>query len=160
MSRIPPINRHPFTSPNAGRSTALSSESCEETAGGGAKSRARQLRKRATPPEQLLWYSLRLLKPLGLHFRRQAPIGPYFPDFACHRSKIVVELDGSQHAEGAAVEYDMQRTAYLNSRGYRVLRFWNSDVLENRDGVVEIIIATAKSSHPTGVGGDRVVRSP
>jgi very-short-patch-repair endonuclease len=102
------------------------------------------LRKAATPPEQLLWYSLRLLKPLGLHFRRQPPIGPYFPDFACHRSKIVVELDGSQHAEGAAVEYDANRTAYLNSRGYRVLRFWNSDVLENRDGVVEIILAAAK----------------
>jgi very-short-patch-repair endonuclease len=106
------------------------------------------LRKSATPPEQLLWYSLRLLKPLGLHFRRQPPIGPYFPDFVCHRSKLVVELDGSQHAEGAAVEYDAQRTAYLNSRGYHVLRFWNGDVLENRDGVVEIILAAAKFPPP------------
>jgi very-short-patch-repair endonuclease len=106
------------------------------------------LRKNATPPEQLLWYALRVLKPLGLHFRRQPPIGPYFPDFACHRSKIVVELDGSQHSKDAAVKYDTKRTAYLNLRGYRVLRFWNSDVLENRDGVVEIIVETAKIPPP------------
>lgn len=85
------------------------------------------------------------LKPLGLHFRRQPSIGPYFPDFACHRSKIVVELDGSQHSVGEAVQYDAKRTAYLNSRGYRVLRFWNGDVLKNRDGVVEIILAAART---------------
>jgi len=102
----------------------------------------------------LLWYSLRVLKPLGLHFRRQAPIGRYFPDFVCHRSKLVVELDGSQHANGEIVRYDKERTAYLNSRGYRVLRFWNSDVTENRDGVVEIIIAAAKSPPPRPASGD------
>jgi very-short-patch-repair endonuclease len=115
---------------------------------GGPIGRARYLRKNATEAERLLWYSLRLLKPLGLHFRRQAPIGRYFPDFVCHRSKVVVELDGSQHAKGEVVRYDRDRTAYLNSRGYRVLRFWNSDVIENRDGVVEIIIAAAKSPPP------------
>jgi very-short-patch-repair endonuclease len=152
MGRIPPINRRPFTSPNAGRSPALSSEACEEAAGGGT-ARARKLRKNPTDAEQRMWYALRLLKPLGMHFRRQPPIGPYFPDFACHRSKLVVELDGSQHAEDAAVQYDAQRTAFLNSRGYRVLRFWNSDVLENRDCVVEIIITAAKPPHPPGFAG-------
>src|SRR5213080_4870918 len=98
---IPPINRRPFTSPNAGRSPALSGDSCEEVAGGGPIARARSLRKNATEAEQRLWYALRLLKPLGMHFRRQVPLGPYFPDFVCHRSKIIVELDGSQHADYA-----------------------------------------------------------
>jgi very-short-patch-repair endonuclease len=88
-----------------------------------------------------------------MHFRRQAPVGRYFPDFVCHRSKLVVELDGSQHAEDPAVQYDAQRNEFLNSRGYRVLRFWNSDVVENREGVVEIIIAAAKEPHPPGFAG-------
>jgi very-short-patch-repair endonuclease len=104
--------------------------------GWGPISRARRLRKNATEPEQLLWYALRTPRPQGLHFRRQAPVGKYFPDFVCHRSKVVVELDGSQHSEDAAVEYDATRTAFLNSRGYRVLRFWNGDVLKNRDAVI------------------------
>jgi very-short-patch-repair endonuclease len=122
----------------------MSSASCEEAAGGGPVGRARTLRNQSTDAEQRLWYALRLLKPHGMHFRRQAPLGPYFPDFVCHRSKLVVELDGSQHADDDVVQYDARRTAFLNSRGYTVLRFWNSDVLENHDGVVEIILATAK----------------
>jgi len=148
MGRLPPINRQPRTSPNVGRSRDLSSKSCEETAGGGPIVRARQLRKSATTAEQRLWYALRLLKPLGIHFRRQAPIGPYFPDFVCHRSKIVVELDGSQHAEEAAIEYDIARTKFLNSEGHRVLRFWNSQILEDHDGVIDDIVAVAKSPPP------------
>ncbi|MBV9550215.1 MAG: endonuclease domain-containing protein [Alphaproteobacteria bacterium] len=144
MGRLPPINRRPFTSPNAGRSPPLSSESCEEVAGGGPIARARWLRKNPTEAERRLWHALRLLKPLGLHFRRQPPIGPYFADFACHRSRLVVELDGSQHTESAAIEYDARRTAYLNRRGYRVLRFWNSEILSGGDRIVEIIIAAAR----------------
>lgn len=151
MGGIPPINRRPFTSPTAGRgcpaldagSPALSAEAREETAGGGI-ARARKLRKNATEAEQRLWYALRLLKPLGMHFRRQAPIGQYFPDFVCHRSKIVVELDGSQHADGAVVKYDAQRTAFLNSRGYTVLRFWNCEVMVECDRVVDRIVAAAR----------------
>ena len=122
----------------------MGSVSCKEAAGGGRVARARELRKKPTDAEQRLWYALRKLKPFGLHFRRQAPVGHYFPDFVCHRSKLIIELDGSQHAEAAAVVYDAERTSFLNSRGYRVLRFWNSDVLGNRDGVVEIITAAAK----------------
>jgi very-short-patch-repair endonuclease len=67
---------------------------------------------------------------------------------------MVVELDGSQHAEDAVVQYDSERTAFLTSRGYRVLRFWNSDVLENLDGVVEIIIAAAKPPTRPAAPGD------
>lgn len=145
MGRVPPIDRRPFTSPNAGRSPALSSESCEEVAGGGPIARARALRKRPTEAEHRLWFALRLLKREGLHFRRQAPIGPYFPDFACHRSKIVVELDGSQHADNAIVQYDATRTAFRNWRGYRVLRFWNSEVIDNCDAVIDIIAHTAEN---------------
>lgn len=148
MGRIPPINRRPFTSPNVGRSPGLSSERCEETAGGGPIAQARRLRKSATEAEQRLWYALRLLKPLGMHFRRQAPIGPYFPDFVCHRSKIVVEVDGSQHAEKTAVEHDAIRTKFLNSEGYRVLRFWNLQILEDHEGVIDDIVAAAKSPPP------------
>ncbi len=149
MGRLPPINRRPFTSPHAGRSPALSSDSCEETAGGGAIARARRLRRNATEAERELWISLRQLKHAGLHFRRQPPIGAYFPDFACHRSKLVVELDGSQHAEAQAAQYDSERTAFLVSRGYRVLRFWNSDVLRNCEGVVEAIVTAAREPPPT-----------
>jgi len=148
MGRLPPINRRPFTSPNVGRSPPLSSESCEEAAGGGPLARARTLRQNLAEAEQRLWYVLRRLKSVGMHFRRQAPIGPYFADFTCHRSKIVVELDGSQHADGSAIQYDAARTAHLNAQGYRVLRFWNSQILEDHRGVLESIMAAAKSPPP------------
>ena len=101
----------------------MSNECCEVAAGGGPIARARAMRRNATDAEERLWYALQILKPFGLHFGRQAPIGPYFPDFACHRSKMVIELDGSQHVDENAALYDAQRTSYLNSRGYRALPF-------------------------------------
>ena len=78
--------------------------------------------------------------------RRQATIGPYFADFACHTHRIVIEIDGGQHADSAA---DLVRTTYLNNQGYRVLRFWNNDVLSNIDGVIEIIINALQAAPPT-----------
>jgi very-short-patch-repair endonuclease len=119
-----------------------------------ADTRAKYLRKNTTEAERILWISLRLLKHQGLHFRRQAPIGRCTVDFACHGAKLVVELDGPQHADPAQTEHDATRTAFLNSRGYRVLRFWNVDVIKNRDGVVDAIFAAAASPHP-----ERVPRS-
>jgi very-short-patch-repair endonuclease len=86
------------------------------------------------------------LKPLGLHFRRQAPIGIYIADFAWHAGKLIVELDGSQHAD-ARVSYDAKPTDWLQSQGYRVLRFWNNDVLKSPRSVGEAILAASK--HPT-----------
>jgi very-short-patch-repair endonuclease len=78
--------------------------------------------------------------PVGsTHFRRQATIGPYFTDFACHRCKIVIELDGSQHAETENAAADAKRTKFLEAHGYRVLRFWNNDVLWNIEGVMTMI---------------------
>jgi hypothetical protein len=75
------------------------------------------------------------------HFRRQATIGPYFADFACHERRLVIEVDGSQHNQLKNVARDAERSAYLRSQGYRILRFWNNDVLKNIDSVMEVTFA-------------------
>ena len=98
---------------------------------------ARSLRTNATGAERLLWQRLRLLKSEGYHVRRQAPIAGYVADFACHSARLIIELDGGQHGEATA--YDAQRTTILNCHGYRVLRFWNSEVFEALEGVVDRI---------------------
>jgi len=134
MGKLPRINRNAFTVTAQGRITA------DVSTGVGMVLRARVLRKRPTEAEHRLWRALRLLKPLGLHFRRQVPIGRYVADFACHRAKIVVELDGTQHGEPDAIRQDAERTAFLNGRGYRVLRFWNGDVLAGCDDVVDAVL--------------------
>ncbi|MGN6124507.1 MAG: endonuclease domain-containing protein [Sphingomonas oligoaromativorans] len=97
-------------------------------------SKARALRTDATAEERLLWARLRHIRP---RFTRQLPLGGYIVDFACRTARIAVELDGSQHLNSIA--YDAQRTAFLESLGWRVLRFWNSDVRANPDGVAEAI---------------------
>jgi very-short-patch-repair endonuclease len=99
--------------------------------------RARQLRQDATDAEQRLWSALRDRRLSGYRFRRQYPIGRYIADFACTRHRLIVEADGSQHADSDA---DRARTAWLEGQGWRVLRFWNNDVLANTDGVVETIL--------------------
>jgi very-short-patch-repair endonuclease len=109
---------------------------------------ARTLRANATDAERILWSSLRLLKHQGFHFRRQAPFGRFVVDFACHDAKLIVEVDGSQHGLEENVLRDDRRTDYLNSRGYRVLRFWNFEVRRNLNGVVGAIVEAAKSPHP------------
>ncbi len=98
---------------------------------------ARQLRNNATSPERILWSQLRVLKTEGRHFRRQVPIDRFIADFACHYPKVVVELDGGQH--GDAMAYDEARTQVLKGHGFNVLRFWNSDVFEALEGVVDRI---------------------
>ena len=98
---------------------------------------ARSLRSDATPAERILWQRLRLLKAEGRHVRRQVPIAGFVADFACHSAKLVVELDGGQH--GDAVAHDRQRSAVLAQQGYKVLRFWNNEVFEALEGVVDRI---------------------
>jgi very-short-patch-repair endonuclease len=98
---------------------------------------ARELRKNATPAERILWQQLKLLKSEGRHFRRQVSIDKFVADFACHYPKVVVELDGGQHGEAAM--YDEARTVVLWAHGYTVLRFWNNDVFESLEGVVDRI---------------------
>ena len=85
-----------------------------------------------TDAERKLWLYLRQRQLDGFHFRKQCPIGPYIADFACLRAKLIIEVDGSQHADSV---HDTARDAWLAARGYRVLRFWNNDVLQNMDGV-------------------------
>jgi very-short-patch-repair endonuclease len=94
-----------------------------------------------TDAERKLWWHLRQLPMEGSHFRRQATIGPYFVDFACHEKKLVVEVDGSQHGEPDRSAKDSQRTAFLNANGYRVVRFWNNEVLKETRSVMEAIYA-------------------
>jgi very-short-patch-repair endonuclease len=98
---------------------------------------ARTLRQNATDPERLLWGRLRRRQLNGFRFRRQRPIGPYVCDFVCLHAFVIVELDGSQHVDQTA--YDARRDAYLRSNGFRVLRFWNGDVLTRIDVVLETI---------------------
>jgi very-short-patch-repair endonuclease len=98
---------------------------------------ARELRREMTDAEKRLWSRLRG-RQLGNHkFRRQAQINPYIVDFCCLRQKLVIEVDGGQHAE--MMQEDAERTAHIEARGYRVLRFWNNDVMRNTDGVVDTI---------------------
>jgi very-short-patch-repair endonuclease len=109
---------------------------------------ARKLRANATDAERILWAALRNFKRGGLHFRRQSRIGSYIVDFACRKARLVVELDGSRHGEADALSYDEERTAFLNRRGYRVIRFWNHEVIKDRTRVVDAIAHVAQSPHP------------
>jgi very-short-patch-repair endonuclease len=98
-----------------------------------------------TDAEHRLWSALRGHRLDGLSFRRQALIGRFIVDFVCHERRIVIEVDGGQHAENAR---DAERDRWLASKGYRVLRFWNNDVLRNRNGVLEMIVAAAAENTP------------
>jgi len=102
---------------------------------------ARALRKRMTPAETRLWMRLRMLRPLGHHFRRQAPFGPYVLDFVCFGAKLVVEVDGDLHGQPRALRHDARRDAVLKEAGFRTLRVSNADVLRNVDGVMHAIMA-------------------
>jgi len=101
--------------------------------------RARALRRRMTDAERLLWRHLRNRELGGWKFRRQYPVGPFIVDFICVEKNVVIEVDGGQHAENEAL--DLQRSAYLNKMGYRVLRFWNNEVLQETEAVLTAIFA-------------------
>lgn len=120
--------------------------------------RVRELRQKQTNAEQLLWGLIRG-KVMGVKFRRQHPIDPYIVDFYCNSANLVIELDGSQHAEDTVKLYDEKRTRFLEENGYRVIRFWNNDVLNKTDAVLEKIYQELSpppkskiSSPPSGRG--------
>ncbi|WP_296525896.1 endonuclease domain-containing protein [Rhodoplanes sp.] len=113
---------------------------------------ARALRRATTEAEKRLWWHLKRLPTGSSHWRRQAPIGPYFADFACHERRVVIEVDGGQHGEAASATADALRTDYLATRGYRVLRFWNNDILNNIEGVLTVIAQA--------LGDDRMPPTP
>jgi very-short-patch-repair endonuclease len=104
----------------------------------GNQDRARALRRNMTEAEKKLWSRLRERQIGNLKFRRQAPLEGYIVDFLCIEKRLVIEVDGGQHAELTAE--DAERTAKLEAKGYRVLRFWNPDVMRNINGVVEMIM--------------------
>ena len=110
--------------------------------------RARKLRRDVTDAERKLWRTLRTLPMDGSHFRRQATIGPYFADFACHAKRLVIELDGGQHGEDQHAVRDARRDNYMKGEGYRVLRFWNNDVMQNLDGVLDVIAEAISAPLP------------
>jgi len=100
------------------------------------RANAKAMRRDMTEAEKRLWYWLRAHRFGGTAFRRQTPIGPFIVDFVSHEHRLVIELDGGQHGEN---KRDAKRDRWLSSNGYRVLRFWNSDVFNNRDGVLQMI---------------------
>ncbi|WKA29599.1 endonuclease domain-containing protein [Bradyrhizobium roseum] len=102
---------------------------------------AKKLRANTTPHERILWRALKELPIEGTHFRRQAPIGPYVVDFFCPAKRLIVELDGGHHNEDATAQRDNERQAWLEKEGYRVIRFWNSDVTGDLNAVMERVYA-------------------
>ena len=120
-----------------------------------ARDFARQLRKDMTDAERWLWYELKAKRFDDRKFRRQAPIGDYIVDFVCHEARLIIELDGGEHA--ALVDKDNARTAWLNSQGFRVLRFWNFQVFEESEEVLETIwnaLHAAPSPQPSPTRGE------
>ena len=106
---------------------------------------ARRLRRNATIAEQRLWYRLRSRSLYGMKFVRQEPIGPYIVDFVCRKHRLVIEVDGGQHCENVR---DVIRDRWLLGHNYRVLRFWNNDVIRNIDGVLETIASALPNDGP------------
>jgi len=111
------------------------------------KSLARTLRKDSTDAERRLWQRLRNRELLGWKFRRQHPIGCYIVDFACIEKKLIIELDGSQHAESQTA--DSVRSEYFKKKGYQVLRFWNNDVLVRGEAVLNVILSYLNQDPPS-----------
>jgi very-short-patch-repair endonuclease len=110
-----------------------------------ANLRARALRKSMSNAERKLWYALRLRQVDGARFRRQHPMGPYVVDFVCLEKRLIVEVDGPQHAEEAHIAHDARRDRWLSGEGYRVLRFQTVDVYRNLGGVVDTIWAALQA---------------
>jgi very-short-patch-repair endonuclease len=107
---------------------------------------AKRLRQEMTDAERVLWREVRAHRFAGFKFKRQEPLGLYVVDFVCYEAKLIVELDGGQHANQQ--EADEERTRWLASRGFRVLRFWNNDVLTNIAGVMHVIEKNLPTSPP------------
>src|SRR5712672_1027258 len=110
--------------------------------------RSRTLRRSLTAAERVIWYAVRAHRLNGASFRRQTPIGPFIVDFVCHEARLIIEVDGGQHFESENEKRDARRDRFLASKGFRVLRFNNHDVMTNRQGVVEAI-DTALAASPS-----------
>ena len=109
---------------------------------------SRELRKNSTPQERKLWSFLKSSKFYRFKFRRQFPIGNYIADLCCVKSKLVIELDGGQHAEDLGKKYDETRDKFLIKQGFRILRIWNNELDSNLDGVGQKIYEVLTNPHP------------
>jgi very-short-patch-repair endonuclease len=124
------------------------------------RSNARKMRKALTDAELKLWNELRAHRLMGLGFRRQMPVAGYIVDFACPSKKLIVEVDGSQHAAEPVASRDDDRTAKLESLGWTVLRFWNDDILRDIDNVCQHIVIMAGLAGPQPAGSLQEERHP
>ncbi|SEK35185.1 Very-short-patch-repair endonuclease [Bosea lupini] len=123
----------------------------DRVAGEAAKRNAATLRRSQTEPEKRLWMLLRKRLPQeGRHFRRQAALGSYVVDFVCFSARLIIEVDGDQHGSDTAVRYDAKRSAWLETQGFRVLRFTNRQVMIDADMVVDTIFAALTNSPEPG----------
>ena len=133
------------------------------------KAMARRLRKKLTSAKALMWWRLR--RDYGdWRFRRQHPVGPYIADFACIEARLVIEIDGATHSSPEDIAHDERRTRFLNAQGWRVARFWNDEVVRNRDAVRDTIVALlqqqisalreAERQPPSGVPHPSASRPP
>jgi very-short-patch-repair endonuclease len=113
------------------------------------RSNARALRKNSTDAERILWSELRDHRLNGVSFRRQVPIANYIADFMCHAARLVIELDGGQHFSDGQEAADAKRSAIIEAKGFRVLRFSNHDVMTNRAGVLEVTATAIAERAPT-----------
>ena len=114
---------------------------------------AKQMRRNPTDTEHRLWQIVRAKRLAGWKFRRQDRLGAYVPDFVCHAAKLIVEVDGGHHCQ----ERDEGRDLWLESQGFRILRFWNNDIFENEEGVLTVILAALEASN---AASSRDGRSP
>ena len=113
-----------------------------------ANERARRLRRNRTDAERRLWRELRELKQAGFKFRQQAPVDYFIVDFACHSQRLIIEVDGGTHGTDAELARDRRRDRYLKDQGFRILRVWNSEVRENIEGVMDVVIAALHTPTP------------
>ena len=109
---------------------------------------ARYLRKNKTSAERRLWRELRPLEQVGFKFRQQVPIDRFIVDFACLSQRLIIEVDGGMHSSEAELRKDAVRERYLRDQGFRVLRFWNADVRENMQGVMDTVVAALGTPTP------------
>jgi very-short-patch-repair endonuclease len=138
-----PIEGREGAGPSHGRSDELSipvaSRGQEQRKSRRAIAQAKTLLQRLTGPEAKLWLHLKRLRTIDTHFRKQAPIGPYIADFACLRARLIIEIDGEQHGRHAGRVRDYRRDNFLKSQGFKVLRFWNNEVLQQTEAVLDTI---------------------
>ncbi len=121
---------------------------------------ANKLRSKTTPHERALWRALKDLPIEGTHFRRQAPIGPYVVDFFCPAKRLIIELDGGHHNDDENAKADRERQAWLEREGYRVIRFWNSEITSNLNGVLERIYVKLYGSSSADIAPLKHRRTP